>query len=289
MANLFLGNKGLTLPSVPRPLLPCLAACLALAASAADARAADPAPAPQATAEQGWIVTIRGIGAVSPSFPGSGKLRPYPFPSISFRRIGEPEIFSTPDDGFGFSLIDAGGFRAGPVANFVFKRGQRDGLFGLHTVELTHEVGGFAEVSIGGHFRTRAELRQGVDGHKGFVASLGADLYGGDGRVTVSIGPRISLGDNRYANAYFSVTPFEAALNGRLAPYEATGGFTAAGGLATFRYDFTKDANATLYGGLQRLTGSVGSSPIPNLVGSRNQFTAGVSFARSFEIRGLWW
>lgn len=292
MANLFLGNEGLTLPPVPRHLLPRLAACLALVASAPAARAADPEPAPPprpSAVDDGWIVTLRGIGALSPSFPGSGRLRPYPFPSISFRRIGEPELFSTPDDGFGFALIDVGGFRAGPVANFVFKRGQRDGLFGVHTVELTHEVGGFLEYSAGGHFRSRVELRQGIDGHRGFFAALGADLYGGDGRATVSIGPRISLGDNRYANAYFSVTPFEAALNGGLQPYEATGGFTAAGGLATFRYDFTKDTSATLYGGLQRLTGSVGSSPIPELVGSRNQFTAGVSIARSFEIRGLPW
>ncbi len=67
-------------------------------------------------------------------------------------------------------------------------------------------------------------------------------------------------------------------------PDEANGGFTAAGGLATFRYDFSKDTNATFYGGLQRLTGSVGASPIPNEIGSRNQFTAGLSIARSFEI-----
>lgn len=279
--------KDRILPSLPRPLLPSLTVLLALAG--ASARAADAVPATAATAEDGWIVTLRVTGALAPSFPGSGTLRPYPFPAISFRRIGEPELFSTPDDGFGFSLIDVGGFRAGPVANFVFRRGQRDGLFGVHSVGLTHEIGGFAEFSPGDHFRTRVELRQGIDGHKGFVASLGADLYGGDGRATVSIGPRLSIGDNRYANAYFSVTPFEAALNGGLTPYEASGGFTAAGGLATFRFDFTKDASATFYGGLQRLTGSVGSSPIPNLIGSRNQFTAGLSIARSFEIRGLPW
>lgn len=241
-----------------------------------------------AAADQGWIVTVGVMGALTPSFPGSSTLRPYPFPSISFRRIGEPELFSTPDDGFGFAILDSNGFRAGPVANFVFKRGQRDGLTGVHTVELTHEIGGFAEYQ-GEHFRTRAELRQGIDGHKGFVASLGADLYGGDGRATLSFGPRLSLGDNRYANAYFSVTPFESLANGRIEPYEANGGFTAAGGLATFRYDFTKDTNATIYGGLQRLTGSVGASPIPNEIGSRNQFTAGLSIARSFELRGFSW
>ncbi|MBY6243142.1 MipA/OmpV family protein [Methylosinus sp. Sm6] len=258
----------------------------ALLAGASAGHAGD---SPMAAVPGGWIVTLRGIGALAPSFPGSARLRPYPFPAIDIRRIGEPELFSTPDDGFGFALVDTHGLRFGPVANFVFKRGQRDGLTGVHSVSLTHEIGGFIEYRAGDHFRTRAELRQGIDGHEGFVAALGADIFGGDGRATVSIGPRISLGDNRYANAYFSVTPAESALNGRLAPYEATGGFTSAGGLATFRYDFTKDLNATIYGGLQRLTGSVGASPIPSDLGSRNQFTAGLSIAKSFEIRGFAW
>jgi outer membrane protein len=245
-------------------------------------------PPPQQTAD-GWIVTVRVTGAVAPSFPGSSQLRPYPFPSISFRHIGEPEAFSTPDEGFGLAVIDEGYFRAGPVANFVFKRGQRDGLFGLRRVGLTHEVGGFVEFLPMEHLRTRAELRQGVDGHEGFVAVLSADVYGSVGNgLSASIGPRLDLGDNRYANAYFSVSPVEAALNGRLTPYNASGGFTSVGGVATVRFDFTETANAKVFGGLQRLTGSVGDSPIPNLLGSRNQFTAGLSIGQSFTTPALW-
>lgn len=251
--------------------------------------AADFGVPPPVQDADGWIVTVRLTGAVSPSFPGSSQLRPYPFPSISFRRVGEPEAFSTPDDGFGFSLIDTGNFRAGPVANFVFKRGQRDGLFGLRRIGLTHEIGGFVEFTPVEHLRTRAELRQGVDGHEGFVAVIGADVYGStQNGLTASIGPRFDFGDNRYANAYFSVSPIEAALNGRLTPYTATGGFTSVGGVATVRFDFTESASATVFGGLQRLTGSVADSPIPNLLGSRNQFTAGLSIGRSFVVPALW-
>jgi outer membrane protein len=251
--------------------------------------AADFGVPPPTQSADGWIVTVRVTGAVTPSFPGSSKMRPYPFPSISFRRVGEPEAFSTPDDGFGLSLIDTGNFRAGPVANFVFKRGQRDGLFGLRRVGLTHEIGGFVEFTPVEHVRARAELRQGIDGHKGFVAVIGADVYGSTvNGLSASIGPRFDFGDNRYANAYFSVSPVEAILNGRLAPYSASGGFTSVGGLATVRFDFTKSASATLFGGLQRLTGSVGDSPIPNLLGSRNQFTAGLSIGRSFVVPALW-
>jgi outer membrane scaffolding protein for murein synthesis (MipA/OmpV family) len=228
------------------------------------------------------------MGAVAPSFPGSGLLRPYPFPIVGVRGASEPERFSTPDDGFGLPLIDENGVRMGPVANFVFRRGNRDGLFGVHQVGLTHEIGGFAEYSALDHFRTRAELRQGIDGHEGFVAALGADVYNKANAFTVSLGPRLNFGNNAYANSYFSVTAFEAELNGRLQPYQASGGFTAAGGVATLRYDITPNFNATIYGGLQRFTGSVGASPIPNLIGSRDQFTAGLSLSRSFEVRKFW-
>jgi len=263
-------------------------------AGAADLAATDAAPKGDAAAksdapaksDEGWIVTLQAIGAFAPSFPGSAYLRPYPFPGVSIRGINEPERFSAPDDGFGFALVDTSYFRFGPVANFVFYRGSGPGL---HQVGLTHEIGGFAEVSPIDHFRARSEFRQGIDGHEGFVAAFAADLYfGGFNSFTVSVGPRLSFGNNRYANAYYSVSPFEALVNRQLEPYQATGGFTSAGGLATLRYDITPNLNATIYGGLERLTGSVAASPIPNWIGSRDQFTAGLAFSHSFEIRKFW-
>jgi MipA family protein len=260
-------------------------------AAAADAPPAQGAAKPNADApvvaksDEGWIVTLQAIGAFAPSYPGSARLRAYPFPGISVRKIGEPERFSTPDDSFGFAVVDLNGFRAGPVANFVFYRGS---IPGLHEIPLTHEVGGFAEFAPLDHFRARSEVRQGIDGHKGFVAALSADIYGRADAITVSVGPRLSFGNNRYANAYYSVSPFEAVANGHLEPYEATGGFTSAGGMATLRYDFAPDLNATFYSGLQRLTGSVGGSPIPNQIGSSYQFTTGLAISRSFEIKRFW-
>jgi MipA family protein len=250
----------------------------------AGAGAAELIPPPKTDAN-GWIVTVSVMGAVSPSFPGSGQMRPYPFPAVAVRRVGEAETFSTPDEGFGFALLDLGYVRAGPVANFVFQRGQRDGLFGLRRIALTHEVGGFVELHPIDHVRLRAEMRQGIDGHKGFVAAFYADAYQSLGPFRFSVGPRINFGDNTYANAYFSVTPFEALVNGRLTPYAATGGFTSAGGMATIRYEFADKMSVSVYGGGQRLLGSVGASPIPNLIGSRNQFNAGLALSYSFIVQ----
>ncbi|HXY58048.1 MAG TPA: MipA/OmpV family protein [Methylocystis sp.] len=270
-------------------ILPLLLGGALLCAGAA--RAADVAPPESPKVEEpkpddAYIVTLQAIGGFAPSFPGSRELSVYPFPGINVRGVNEPERFTTPDDSFSLALLDVSGFRAGPVGNFVF---YRESIPGVHQVALTHEVGGFAEYGGAEHFRARSELRQGVDGHKGFVASFGADAYAGAQAITLSFGPRLSFGNNRYANAYYSVTPFESlASGGKLEPYQATGGFTAAGGMATLRYDFTPSLSATAYGGLQRLTGSVGSSPIPNVIGSRDQFSAGLSISRSFEVQKFW-
>jgi outer membrane protein len=261
-----------------------LPAAAALSCAQNPGAAAELIPPPKTDAN-GWIVTVSVIGAVAPSFPGSGQVRPYPFPAVAVRRVDEPETFSTPDEGFGLALADFGVVRAGPVANFVFQRGQRDGLFGLRRIGLTHEIGGFVEVHPFDHFRMRAEMRQGVDGHQGFVAAFYADAYESVGRFRFSVGPRLNFGDNTYANAYFSVTPFEALVNGRLTPYMATGGFTAAGGMATVRYNVTDRAAVSVYGGGQRLLGSVGSSPIPDFIGSRNQFNAGLALSYSFVVQ----
>jgi outer membrane protein len=261
----------------------CWVQALSALLFAGAATGAELAPPPK-TDSNGWIVTVSLIGAVTPSFPGSGQVRPYPFPAVAVRRVGEAETFSTPDEGFGFPLADLGYVRAGPVANFVFQRGQRDGLFGLRRIGLTHEVGGFVEVMPFDHFRMRAELRQGIDGHQGFVAAFYADAYETVGPFRLSVGPRLNFGDNTYANAYFSVTPYEALLNGRLAPYSATGGFTAAGGMGTVRYNVNDETSVSIYGGGQRLLGSVGASPIPNFIGSRNQFNAGLALSRSFTV-----
>jgi len=262
-----------------------------LSARASDTAASPLAPSPLSSLmkfDDAYIVTFQAMGAIAPSFPGSARLRPFPFPGINVRASTDPERFSTPDDGFGLPLFDSDGMRLGPVANFIFHRGHRDGLFGVHEVGLTHEVGGFVEYTAFDHFRARTELRQGVDGHGGFVAALGADVFGRADAVLLSLGPRLDFGDNRYANAYFSVTPAEAAANRRLEPYQASGGFTSVGGIATLRYDFSPNTNATVYGGLQRLTGSVGGSPIPNMIGSRDQFTAGLAISRSFEVQRFW-
>lgn len=258
-----------------------------LAVSISAATAAELAPAP---ARSPLIVTL-GLGPqVIPSFPGAQTYRVWPIGTLAWRRGGEREHFTAPDDGFGLAIIDTDFLEVGPVARFLPRRGLSNGngnFYGLHNVDWTLEIGAFADIWLAPFLRTRLELRQGVNGHHGLDANVGIDGIARFGALTVSIGPRLSLGNTTFMNAYFSVSPGEALANGRVGPYQATGGVTSFGGLVAAKYDFLPNLSATLYGGYERLVNSAAASPIPNRLGSLNQWTGGVIFAYSFEVPGL--
>ncbi len=254
--------------------------------------AADLAPvqAPPTFASGQWLFTV-GVGPqVSNQFPGSKSYTVFPNGSISRWKPGEPEPFVVPDDGFTIAVLDLGWFKAGPAARFVGRRGLSDGngnFFGLRNVGWSLEFGGFAEVWLQDFLRGHVEVTQAVNGNHGLEAHFSVDAVKRYGPWTFSIGPRTAIGDNRYMNAYFSVSAAESALNGRVSPYLAGAGVDTVGGLLAARYDFNKSWNTTIYGGYNRLVGSAGYSPIPNVLGSKNEFTGGATVAYTFAWGGL--
>ena len=272
-----------------------LFAIMASAASAAEP--ASPPPPPE-----GWIITL-GIGPnVFTSFPGAKSVSIWPTGYITYYRPGEPEPFVSPDDGFGIALLDLPWLKVGPVARFISERtlsgafgtiGNNNNFFGLHDVGFTAELGGFLELWPADFLRLRFEGRQGVSGADGFDANLEFDLVGRYGLFTISAGPRLQFGDTRFVSAYFSVAPAEAFLN-KLAfpsqglfPYQAHGGLVSVGGFGAIKYDFMPNWSATAFGGAVRFVDSAGASPIPNRLGSLNNFSAGVIIAYSFSWAGF--
>lgn len=252
------------------------------------AYAADPAPPP--AAPSGWVVSI-GLGPIAiPSFPASGTYRVWPTGTFAWRGPNDPPLFSSPDDGFGISLVNFDWVRAGPVARIVPRRGLSNGngnFVGLPDVGWTLELGGFAEVWLAPFLRTRLELRQGVNGHRGLVGNVAIDGILRYGAFTFSAGPRLALGNDRYMDAYFSVTPAEAAANGIVFPYQASGGVTSLGVFGAVKYDITPAWSVTLFGGYDRFMNSAAASPIPNLLGSNNQYTGGAVLAYTFSLDAL--
>lgn len=260
--------------------LPTLAALVAMPVLATPSLAGEKSPL-----DPSYVVELQlGLG-VQPTYPGSQYYRPVPIPGISVRRSDEPVRFSAPDDGFGVPIVDSSGFRAGPVGNVVVPRWRtHEELLGLHKVRPAVEIGGFAEYFPAESLRMRVEVRRGVYGHDGIVATGGADYVATTGKFTFSVGPRVDIGSAAWTNTYFGVKPFEALRNGQVYAFEGAGGVAAVGALSTMRIVVAEDWSATAYGGLKRLTGSAAASPIPAVLGSRSQLTAGLLLAHSFMV-----
>ena len=55
---------------------------------------------------------------VYPSYPGSDSFDIGPFVNVDRARGDEPFEFEAPDEGFGFTVVEAGGFAIGPVINW---------------------------------------------------------------------------------------------------------------------------------------------------------------------------
>lgn len=261
-----------------------------LAASWAPAAFAADLTPPPAEPPPGWTVSI-GIGPEAlTDFPGARTYRLWPTGYLAWRKPNDPPLFAAPDDGFGIALLDLGWLQAGPVGRVLPRRGLSDGngdFHGLNNVNWTLELGGFVNVWLSEHLRTHLEIRQGVNGHNGLDANVGIDAVERFGPYTFSIGPRLALGNTRFMSAYFSVTPAEALANGNVRPYQAYGGVTSLGGLAAAKYDITPAWSATVFGGYDRLVNSAAESPIPNRLGSLNEFSGGVIIAYSFNFGGF--
>lgn len=267
-----------------------LVAALAVASAPAIGWAADvpvgqpsvyTSPQPAST----WIVTVKGTLTVSPKYEGADSYSVFGYPSLSFRRASSPERFSAPDDGISIGLLETDRFRIGPVVRFRGQRESKGETIGLRKVDFAVEAGVFAEFWVLDWLRTRAELRHGFGGHHGIVGDIGADVVQTYGAWTLSAGPRMGFGNEKYFDRYFSVTPAEAAANPTITTaYDAGSGIRYAGLAAAATYRWNEAWRTTVFGGYQRLVGDVKSSPIVAELGSRDQFNVGVSLSYSFGV-----
>jgi MipA family protein len=262
-----------------------LAVLTALLAGSTMAQAADPLFSPEPIqASSGWIVTVKGNLRVGPSYPGSDEFSFIGYPSLSFRRAGTVERFSAPDDGLSFSFLEDSAVRFGVVGRFVGGRYLQDNreLFGLEKIDWAVEPGVFVEYWPLEFLRARAEIRRGFNGHEGFVADFGLDAVQRFGAFTVSIGPRLALGDNEFTRTYFGVTPAEAALNGQVTPYRPSGGITSVGATGAISYDWSQQWSTTAFVTYKHLVGDAADSPIVERFGSEHQIGAGLTVSYSF-------
>ena len=224
-----------------------------------------------------------GLGAqVYPSYPGSDKLDVGPMFDLDRARGDDPFRFEAADESFGFSVVEVGGFRFGPAINVEGSRSADDVGAPLPKVKFSLEPGAFASFDLSDNLRLRAELRKGVTGHKGWVGMAGADYIARDGDEWLfSIGPRVTWSDDRYQDAWFGVAPADAVASG-LGAYDPGGGIHAVGATASFETQFGPRWGIATYAKYDRLVGDPADSPVVRVLGSRDQFSGGLSLTYTF-------
>lgn len=256
-----------------------------VAGSAADLDSNNVLPAPA----YDWTITIGAEGRAEPLFQGSKRdvLRPYPI--FDARRFGTPERFRGPRDGFGVALIEGSNFQVGPVGQLRMARREADDtvLHGLGNVPWALEAGVFAEYWWVPWLRTRAEVRQGFNGHHGLVSDIMMDAVVPVGPLTLSAGPRVTFADSRATRPYFSITAAQSAASG-LPEFDARGGVRSFGAGTQARYFWTPQWATHAFVEYERLTGDAANSPLVVQRGSSNQLTIGVGATHSFAIRQFW-
>ncbi len=233
--------------------------------------------------EGGSRRTRIGLGPnIYPSFPGSDDYDIGPLIEFERARDGELFDFEAPDDSFGFSLIDAGGVRFGPVVSWEGTRTADDVGANLPKIKFSVEPGAFATVDLGENFRLRAEVRKGVTGHKGWIGTAGGDFVARDGDEWLfSIGPRVTWSNDRYHDVWWGVTPADAVASG-LPAYDPGGGIHAVGATASFLTQFGPRWGIYTYAKYDRLVGDAADSPIVTGLGSRDQLSGGLALTYVF-------
>ena len=272
--------------------MPHLRSCLGAAIFAAAL------PVAASAGETGWSLppipgewTI-GLGVeitALPAFEGSSQNLFSALPELSLRPAGKTPRFRSERDSASISLINVGGFHAGPAARFKDARYESDNpqLQGLGDVDWTLEVGGFAELWPSDWLRTRLEVRRGFNGHEGIVADLTADLVVPlMERWVLSGGPRVTFADSKATAPYFSINALQSLASG-LPEFDAKGGVRSVGAGAQVRYQWSPQWETRLFVEYERLLGDAASSPVVAQRGSPDQVSIGAGVTYSFNIK-LW-
>lgn len=263
-----------------------IGACLVILALPLSAARAQPssigseAAGPQ---PQEWTFDIGPGVVMAPWFEGGAYYRVLPVPNLDLR-YRRDLIFVSARDGVGATLLEGAGFKAGPILRYRFPRNEWDGpgLFGTGSVPFTVEGGGFVRYDLP-FLAAKVELRRGLGGSNGLVfdALLDGKLRLGDS-VFLSGGPRLSVTDATFNQAYFGIDATQS-FNSGYAQYYPGAGLRSYGAGASALWRVTDKLNFVAFGAYNRLADVAAISPlVSGPAGSPNQFVAGAALSWRF-------
>lgn len=191
------------------------------------------------------------------------------------------------DNGADLALFGFSNFAFGPTIRIQGRRSEsaNPALHGLGSVGTTFEFGGFAATTFLNRYSVRFKVRHGLKtGHRGtIVDAQGTALLFRWGRVSTSISAQTSWIGNRYADAYFSVTP-EQSLTSGLSVYDAHAGFRDVGGSINGYINIGRHWSFNPYVSYEYIAHDIAETPIIRLYGDRNQIRAGFYLMRQFNF-----
>lgn len=236
---------------------------------------------PAAAQDRYFNFSVRGGAAVAPSYPGSDSFTAAPDLALTFGALKWGAV----NVGNGIGVVPENGLSFRGAFRVVGDRKVEDNpeLAGLKDINAAVELG------IGMTYRQTnwqayGEVRQGFGGHHGVAGTLGADLiFRPDDRLTITAGPRISLGDTEYAQTYFGIA---AGGGSAYAPFAASGGALGAGFQVQATYELNNDWALEGAVGYEKLLNDAADSPITtSTTGSDDQWTLRLGLSRAFTLR----
>jgi len=241
---------------------------------------------PAAAEEEGAPTRVRvGLGAqTQPEYIGADKNQFAPLFELSIARNGEQFRYKAVDDSFGISLYSKEGFSFGPTANFQTGRKNKDVGADVGRVKSTIEVGAFAQYMMPTNTRLRLEVRQGIGGHKGMVAQLGADQVWRDGdKWDFSVGPRVIFANGKYMDSLLEVHPAHGVTSG-LPVYNPGSGLRGIALASGAHFDLGGGFGVLGYGRVEKLVGDPADRPITEVKGTKHQFPAVLGNSLNFPL-----
>lgn len=231
--------------------------------------------------ERSLNFSLRGGIAAVPSYPGSGSTDAVADGGFKFGALKWGGI----DFGTGIGNEPKNGLSFGGAFKVIGSRDAEDDpeLLGLEDIDTAVELG-LSLTYQQPRWKAFGEVRQGFGGHDGVTGTLGADaIFRPSDRLTITAGPRLSLGDSDYANTYFGVTGAEA-VSSQFGAFDAGGGLLGAGVQVQGTYELNDDWALEGLLSYERLQNSAADSPITQN-GSEDQWRLSIGVSRAFTLR----
>ena len=209
-------------------------------------------------ADSEWQVVMGAGAGLAPEYMGADDYEGKSLPLIDIEWRGT--YFASTQRGLGINILRQRSTRAGPRFTLDQGRDSSDAtvLAGLPNVDQTVEFGVFAQ-HFTGTWRFEADLRMGLNGHKGIIGSIDVGLGGALAeRTSLIIGANIHRADGEYMQAYFGVP----AATANFKFFQAAAGLRDVTGYATMTYVITDNIYVTLEAKASLLSGDASTSPI---------------------------